>query len=290
VREPGGDGAPRRARALPPRLLLLGHPVSHSLSPHMHGAALQAAGLRLGYEAMDVAPGALDAVLDALEREGAAGNVTIPHKERVFARCRRRSPLAERVGAVNTFLVDDGVLVGDNTDVGGVAATARLLVGDAPAAQRVALLGAGGSAAAVLAAVERWPGARVRVWSRTASRADALAARFGAVAEAAGTPADALAGATLIVNATPIGLAHDGMPVDPAWLPVGAAVLDLVYRAGETAWVRAARERGHRAADGLPVLVEQGALAFQRWTGVEPDRSVMWQAVGGRPPSLPPAP
>jgi shikimate dehydrogenase len=86
----------------------------------------------------------------------------------------------------------------------------------------------------------------------------------------------------LVVNATPIGLAGAGdaeMPVDVNRLPRGADVLDLVYRPGETAWVRAARARGHRAADGLAMLVEQGALAFERWFGMAPDRPAMWAAV-----------
>jgi len=266
----------------PSRLVLLGHPVAHSLSPAMHGAALRAAGIDLTYEALDVPPPALAATLDALAAEGAAGNVTIPHKGAVLARCDRVSKLAERVGAVNTFHVADGVLVGDNTDVGGFAAAAHALLGAPPAAQRVALVGAGGSAAAVLAAVEAWPDCEVRVWSRTPARARALVERFAPVARAAERLDEALRGATLVVNATPLGLADDALPVSPGALPREAAVVDLVYRRGETAWVRAARAAGHRAVDGLPMLVEQGALAFERWLGVTPDRDAMWAAVGGR--------
>jgi shikimate dehydrogenase len=184
------------------------------------------------------------------------------------------------VGAVNTFWVEDGQLVGDNTDVGGFDFAVRQLRETLPT--RVTVLGAGGAAAAVLAAVSEWPGARVALWGRTRAHAQSLAARFEKNSRFTDTIEAALAGAELVVNATPIGLGGAGeasQPVDVARLPEGADVLDLVYRPGETAWVRAARARGHRAADGLAMLVEQGALAFERWFGVAPDRPAMWAAV-----------
>lgn len=272
------------------RLVLLGHPVAHSLSPRFHNAALRAAGIPLTYQAVDVLPDTLPRVLDALVEDRAAGNVTLPHKEAVAARCDLRTDLAARVGAVNTFWCTlDGRLWGDNTDVAGVDAAVReLFGGTVPRELRVALLGAGGSAAAVLAAAESWPGARVRLWSRTGTRARSLAARFPGVAQAVDSLDVALRHATLVVNATPLGIGpDDAPPVPPEALPAGAAVLDLVYRPGETAWVRAARARGHRAADGLPMLIAQGAAAFTRWFGTAPDPAVMWQAVGGRPGGAP---
>ncbi|PYP80202.1 MAG: shikimate dehydrogenase [Gemmatimonadetes bacterium] len=264
---------------LPGRLVLLGHPVSHSLSPRFQNAALRAAGIPLVYEALDVAPEALAATLADLARQDASGNVTIPHKEAVAELCTRRSALADRCGAVNTFWHEDGALVGDNTDVGGVDAIAHALLGDARTTARVALLGAGGSAAAVLAAAERWGAARVRLYNRNMERARALASRFDASVDVAPSVEAALDGATLVVNATPVGLRDDAHPVAVDLLPTGAAVFDLVYRSGETAWVRAARNAGHRAADGEGMLVEQGALSFERWFGIEPDRNAMWSAL-----------
>lgn len=267
-------------------LVLLGHPVAHSLSPRFQNAALRAAGIPLAYHAADVAPAALPGVVDALVAARAAGNVTLPHKEAVAARCDRRTRLAARVGAVNTFWCTlDGRLWGDNTDVAGVEASIRdLFHGVVPAGLRVALLGAGGSAAAVLAAAESWPGARVRVWSRTIARADALAGRFPEVARAERELTEALADATLVVNATPLGIRPaDALPVPVDALASDAAVLDLVYRPGETAWVHAARASGRRALDGLPMLIAQGAASFVRWFGVAPDTEAMWAAVGGRP-------
>ena len=266
-------------RKLPGRLVLLGHPVAHSLSPRFQNAALRAAGIPLVYEAIDVPPQALRRTLSELASVRASGNVTIPHKEDVAACCQRLTPLAQRCGAVNTFWHDDGQLVGDNTDVGGVDAIAALLLGDARPTATVALLGAGGSAAAVVAAVERWGDAHVRLYNRNVDRAHLLAARFGAIVDVVHSVEEALDGAALVVNATPVGLKDDAFPVPVRALPREAAVFDLVYRANETAWVRAAREAGHRAADGEGMLVEQGALSFERWFGMAPDRDAMWRAL-----------
>ena len=266
-------------RPLPGRLVLLGHPVAHSLSPRFQNAALRAAGIPLVYETRDVPPDALPDAVASLSAENAAGNVTIPHKEAFAACCARLSPLAARCAAVNTYWHEEGALVGDNTDVGGVDAMALALLGPARDSARVALLGAGGSAAAVLAAVERWGSARLRLYNRNVERARALASRFGAEVEVVTSVGQALDDATLVVNATPVGLHDDGMPVDVRQLPRGAAVLDLVYRAGETVWVRAARAAGHRATDGEGMLVEQGALSFERWFGIAPDRDAMWRAL-----------
>jgi shikimate dehydrogenase len=220
-------------------------------------------------------------VLAQLRTERAAGNVTIPHKEAVAARCDRLTRLAERCGAVNTFWHEEGALVGDNTDVGGFEMVARALLGERCASARVALIGAGGAAGAVLAAVEGWESATVRVYNRHMPRAEELAARFPRIATTAATVGEALNDATLVVNATPLGMHVGGsFPVEIESLPTGSAVFDLVYRAEETAWVRAARAAGHWAADGRGMLVEQGALAFERWFGRAPDRNVMWTAMG----------
>ena len=230
------------------------------------------------YETLDVPPSALDDALEQLSREDAAGNVTIPYKEKVFDRCDRLSPTARRAGAVNTFWFERGELVGDNTDVGGFDAAARDLLGAPPRDQTIGLVGAGGAAAAVLTALESWDGCTALVHNRTAERASALCARFSTVAQPADVPA-LTQRADIVVNATSVGLRDDALPIDPALLKLGTAVLDLVYRVEETAFVRAARARGLRAADGIVMLVEQGALAFERWFGFAPDRDAMWAAV-----------
>ena len=264
---------------LPGRLVLLGHPVSHSLSPRFQQAALRAASIALEYEAVDVAPAALEETVRVLIAVRAAGNVTLPHKEAMYAACATRSPVADRVGAVNTFWVENGRLMGDNTDVGGFDAAIRAAFGAPKADLRIALLGAGGGAAAVLAAAERWPGATAVIASRSRERAAALAGRFTRMARVAATYEAAVRDADLVINATPMGLRGDEIPVDPAVMRPGTQVFDLVYRRGLTPWVIRARARGLAAEDGLGMLVEQGALAFTRWFGIEPDRRAMWDAV-----------
>ena len=264
---------------IPGRLVLLGHPLGHSLSPKFQNAALAAARIPLRYEALDVEPSAFEDVVQSLRSQRAAGNVTIPFKERMHDACDYLTPLARRVGAVNVFWIDDGDrLFGDNSDVGGFDATVTTLLGERPRDSAIGVLGAGGAASAVLAAVETWPGCSAHVYNRTPERARLLCERFSAFAQ----PVDdigAIAGAQLVINATPIGLRDDSFPLDPALIAPGAAVIDLVYRPGESAWTRAARARGHRACDGLPMLIEQGALAFEQWFGFEPDRSVMWDSL-----------
>lgn len=265
----------------PARLLLLGHPVSHSLSPAFQNAALRAAGIPLTYEARDVTPADLGDVLVALAREGAAGNVTAPHKAAVAAACARLTPVARQAGAVNTFWTETGALAGDNTDVQGFHNAVVRLRGAPPASSIIAVLGAGGAASAVLAAVASWDGCAARVWNRTSDRARALCDRFPGVAVPVDTAARAVDDATLVINATSVGVTGDAMPIEPELLPATADVMDLVYRRGETAWVRRARARGLRAVDGLPMLIEQGALAFERWFGEAPDRDAMWAAATG---------
>jgi shikimate dehydrogenase len=265
-------------RPLPGRLVLLGHPVSHSLSPRFQNAALRCAALPLRYEAVDVHPDSLDSALTEHIAANAAGNVTIPHKERVAARCAHVTPLAARVGAVNTFWVENGALHGDNTDVGGFREALARVAPNVDRSVPVAVLGAGGSAAAVLTALEHEEFTEVRIHGRTASRAETLAGRFPA-ARTCAQAFEALRGAGIVVNATPVGLDGVAVPCDLSELEPTAVVLDLVFSPDETPFVRTARERGHVAADGLEMLLAQGALAFERWFGIVPDRSAMREAV-----------
>ena len=261
----------------PSRLVILGHPVGHSLSPRMQNAALRSAGIPLEYTALDVAPADLPATLDAMIADNVAGNVTIPHKEAVALRASL-TPLAQRVGAVNTFWIDRGTLQGDNTDVAGFDAAVRALLGSPPRGA-VVVNGAGGSAAAVLAAAEQWNGVVALVHGRSPARVETLCSRFPRSARPAPSLKAAVAHASLVVNASPVGMTDDAHPVPLDLIPTSAAIVDLVYRPGGTAWSRAARARGHRACDGLPMLVEQGAAAFERWFGMRADRAAMWHAL-----------
>lgn len=281
----------------PKRLVLLGHPVSHSLSPIFQDAALKSAGLGTTYDALDVTPEALPQVLRELARASVAGNVTIPHKETIAAACTRLTDIAARVGAVNTFWHEKGKLTGDNTDVEGArAAIAYVLqVGVAPSAVategamaaesgqplRVAILGAGGAAAAVIVALESFAPFELTIAARTTARAATLIERLAVPARVAGTAIDAVRDATLIINCTPIGLRGGEFPVAVESLARGARVLDLIPRGGETAWVHACRQQGHVAEDGTRMLIEQGAAAFECWFDMVPDRASMWRALKG---------
>lgn len=257
----------------------------------MQGAALRAAGLATRYEAWDVPPGALPGVLARLREEGAAGNVTIPHKEAVAAVAGRLTPEAQQVGAVNTFWHDAGTLVGHNTDLGGARAAVAALWTPALSGSPVLLLGSGGSAAALLVAVSEVPHGGVQIVARTPARATRLGERLrvdarvvaadATAGSAAGAPRALVERAGLVINATPIGQRDHGVPVPVSWLAPDAAVLDLVYAPAGTVWVRASRAAGRRAEDGRRMLVEQGALAFAAWFGIPADRDVMRAAVGG---------
>jgi shikimate dehydrogenase len=192
------------------------------------------------------------------------------------------------VGAVNTFWHDGDTLVGHNTDVDGARAALAAIWPARMEGAPVLLLGAGGSAAALLLALAERAHGGIVVAARTPRRAEAVAARVGVPirvlaapregASAAGVSEDEVRRAGVVINATPIGQQGAGMPVPPQWIAPGHAVLDLVYAPGGTAWVRACREAGRVAEDGTRMLVEQGAHAFEAWFGIVPDRAAMWAA------------
>ncbi|HET7586292.1 MAG TPA: shikimate dehydrogenase [Gemmatimonadaceae bacterium] len=264
---------------VPGRLVLLGHPVAHSLSPHFQNAALRHCGLPLAYEALDVPPATLDQIIEELRRENGAGNVTVPHKVAMAARCDRLTAAARQVGAVNVFWFDESALVGDNTDVGGFVGAAEALAGGRIEGVRIALLGAGGAAAAVAAGVSAWPRCTMVVANRSIERAAGLQQRFPLIRAITTDTVAAVRDADVVVNATTIGMDDGGVPVSIEEIAPHALLLDLVYRRGGTRWVREARARGMRADDGTAMLVEQGALAFERWFDVPAPREVMRAAI-----------
>ncbi len=265
---------------IPERLVLLGHPVSHSLSPAMHNAALQASGRAVRYETMDVMADDLETSLRTVIAERGAGNVTIPHKLHAFQLMDACTEPAIKCGAVNTFWSDDyGRVCGHNTDVAGFAATVVELVGEVPANVRFAVLGSGGAASAVLTAISEWQGATATVHGRDLARASASRMRHSVVVRAASMRDPLIGEADIVVNATPVGMSSDEHPVELERLAPQAIVIDLVYAQGETSWVRDARARGHKATDGLAMLLHQGVASFECWFNEEPDQSVMRQAL-----------
>ncbi len=264
----------------PERLALLGHPVSRSLSPAMQNAALASAGKQIKYEALDVTSEDFDNTLRDFLEQGGAGNVTIPHKQHAFQCMDACTEPANKCGAVNTFWRDEyGRTCGHNTDVTGFATMMTELLGEIPPNLRVAVLGAGGAASAVLTAIAEWPSATATVHGRDLARASATRMRHSVVVKAASMRDPLIAEADIVVNATPVGMSSDEHPVELDRVAPNAIIVDLVYAPQETRWVRESRARGHRAIDGLSMLLHQGVAAYECWFGEEPDRSAMKRAL-----------
>jgi shikimate dehydrogenase len=259
------------------RLGVAGWPVAHSRSPAMHNAALEAVGLDgWRYQLLPLPPELFAEAVRALPGVGFAGiNVTIPHKEAALALADEATATARAIGAANTLaFASDGAVHADNTDAPALIAA----LGDERPRTAV-VLGAGGSARAVVYALAQI-GASVKVWNRTAERARSLAGEFGAEAVQDLPPAD------LLVNCTSVGLADPlrtfkDLPVEVDALGEYACVVDLVYRAGGTGLLREAKRAGSRAIDGIEILVRQGALSFERWTGRAAPLEIMRRAARG---------
>ncbi|MFN2321340.1 MAG: shikimate dehydrogenase [Trueperaceae bacterium] len=253
------------------RLALFAHPAGHSVSPAMQQAALDASGLCARYEAIDVAPDALAAAVAALRSAPWWGaNVSVPHKETVVPLLDDLRPTARRLGAVNTITREGDRLVGDNTDLAGFARALDALGTFGPGSTAV-VLGAGGAARAAVAAL-RDRGTTVVVSNRSVARAEALVAELGAGGATVVAPGDlaaAVQAADLLVQTTTVGMAGGppGSPLPAGLLPRAGAVVDLVYRPARTPLLRAAAAAGLSVQNGLPMLVWQGAAAFEAWTG-----------------------
>jgi shikimate dehydrogenase len=268
------------------RLGVIGWPVAHSRSPAMHNAALAALGMEdWRYQALPVPEELFDETVRALGRAGFVGaNVTIPHKRAALALAERSSAAAQAIGAANTLsFASDGTVVAENTDAPGLIAALEQLDG-LPARPSALVLGAGGSARAAVWALREAGAREVSVWNRTPERAERLARELGARMVSKPGSAD------LLVNCTSVGLERSASEPEGLNLlgltfdQVGeySYVVDLVYRTGATPLLAAAREHGARTLDGLEILVAQGALSFELWTGREAPLQVMRRAVRAR--------
>lgn len=256
----------------------MGDPVAHSLSPAIHNAAFAETGLDWCCVALPVPAGrALDALIGirALGLRGAS--VTMPHKAAVIDGLDDVSHTARTLGSVNCIVAEDGArLRGENTDGDGFVRGLAEDFGISPQGRSCAVLGAGGAARAVVHALAAAGAAEVVVLNRTAARAREAAQLAGSVGRV-GTPAD-LEGVEVVVNATPVGMAglvgagplEDGeLPLDPGLLGPGQVVAELVYHPPSTPLMGAAAARGARTANGVSMLVQQAAVAFELWTGHE---------------------
>jgi shikimate dehydrogenase len=253
------------------RACIMGHPVAHSRSPMIHGYWIKQLGIDGAYDFMDLEADAFAAFVAGFGRNGyVGGNVTVPHKEAAFAAAKRRDAAAEAIGAVNTLWLEDGEVVGGNSDAHGfIANLDETAPGWDVSGGLAVILGAGGSArAAAYALANR--GIRVALVNRTRARADDLARHFGPMVSShdqAELP-DLLARADVLVNCTSCGMVgKPRLDIDLAPLKKSAVVYDLVYVPLDTELLLEAKRRGHRTVDGLGMLLQQAGYGFSKWFG-----------------------
>jgi shikimate dehydrogenase len=282
---------------------LIGYPLTHSLSPKIHKAALTACGLDGDYLLFSIPPNDLHGLKKLLRRvrrgEVQGLNVTIPHKQTVIPLLDKLNPTAEAIGAVNTISMQNGVLTGDNTDAAGFIADLHKFLArevregegnqaSLPAARHALILGAGGSARAVTHALLK-DGWKVTLAARRPEQAEAIIAQFpkhtprpSFVKFRADALAPLLSSLGLVVNTTPVGMSPNiGISPWPEGTPFPQRALfyDLVYNPRNTKLVLEARANGLPAETGLGMLVEQAALAFKLWTGHDVARKPLFSAL-----------
>lgn len=258
-----------------PRAFVAGHPIGHSRSPLIHGEWLTRYGIDGVYSAIDVAPQDFPALLvDIRAGKWTGGNVTIPHKEAAFDRVDNLDQAARAIGAVNTLWIENGKLIGGNTDAYGFAANLDQRLSGWRDGDKALVLGAGGASRAIIHALLEAGYERIAIVNRTVARAEQLAARFGekVVAhgwESAGT---LVSSANLIVNTTSLGM--EGQPpleLELGAAPTGAMATDIVYVPLETPFLKSTTAAGLKTCDGLGMLLHQAAPGFARWFGRFPE-------------------
>jgi len=269
------------------RVVLIGHPVAHSLSGAMQQAAFDSQGIDAAYELWDRAPIALaDAITEIRGDDFLGANVTIPHKERVVPLVDRLTEEAQATGAVNTITREGKRLIGHNTDVPGFKVALDKLVGRQKMPRNAIVLGAGGGSRAVVYGLIREGFQRIVVFNRHLHRGEALVKHFGRSAahmELRAMPwhesiiESELAKSKILVNATSIGLTSDGSPIAAEILQPDMLVLDLIY--AKTRLLRDAEAAGCTVADGEQMLLHQGAAAFTLWTGLPAPVELMQRAL-----------
>lgn len=265
-------------------LAVIGAPIGHSLSPIIQNAALHAAGLDYVYAALPVRADALSSAVRGLYDAGIAGfNVTIPFKTEIIPLLDALSEDARRIQAVNTVVIEDGRMVGHNTDVVGFLAGFAER-GIALTGKKAVLIGAGGAARAALWGLLRRGVSSIVIGVRSVEKGAALAADFAADGDVRAVSFDdaawiaACSDADIVVQTTPLGMTpytEEMPPVDAAMIKPSAVVYDLIYTPAETRFLREARARGCETINGETMLVAQGAEAFHLWTGKRPDVELM---------------
>ena len=277
------------------KLGLIGYPVSHSLSPKIQNAALKACGLEGEYSLFPIAPDDMQALKDLLDRlrsgEITGLNVTIPHKQNVIQFMDVLTPTAQAIGAVNIIYMRAGKLIGDNTDAAGFLKDLNQFLAESQSEvanpKSAIVLGAGGSARAVVYALGN-DGWEVTIAARRTDQAQELASHFEDVdAMELNFQTFQLSNFELVVNTTPVGMTPN---IETSPLPENITlsphtiIYDLVYNPRETKLVKNARAQGLNATTGLGMLIEQAALGFEKWTGHNPPRNILFESVGATRP------
>ncbi|WP_214689318.1 MULTISPECIES: shikimate dehydrogenase [unclassified Exiguobacterium] len=255
-------------------LAVIGHPIAHSLSPQLHEQWLRASGLFGRYEAIDATPDQLPALFAAMREGDWDGfNVTIPYKEVVVRYLDDLDEAAKHAGAVNTVYKRDGRLIGTNTDGAGLV---QALMPYTDFTGRVLIVGAGGAARGIVQAL---PTRNVTIVNRTVERAKALADTFGVVY----TTFDEMdvSRYDVIIQTTSVGMDERSTPLSLEGLRQNTVVCDIIYRPLVTPMLQEAKRRGAKVVTGIAMFVGQGALSFEKWTGVKPDETVGKKLIEG---------
>lgn len=270
---------------------IIGDPIKHSRSPQIHNAAIAALGLDYVYVPFHVQSDNLSAAIEGFKAANVVGiNVTIPHKQNVIPYLDEISREATLIGAVNTLIFRDGTISGENTDAPGFLQAMQEDGLNVPQGGSAVIIGAGGSARAIVVALVLAGVQTICIANRTVSRAVALATDLSEKTDASiyGIGLDdpqlpnAVGTSQLIVNtaSTSMDVSHP-LLIDPEWLAPQSIVYDIVYTPPKTRLLQAAAEKGCYTIGGLGMLVHQGAIAFEKWTGVNPPVETMRQALHG---------
>lgn len=249
---------------------VIGWPVSHSLSPRLHGYWLDKYRIDGEYKAWPVKPEELGSFITSMVEKGfAGGNVTVPHKEAAMRLVNEMDAEAKAIGAVNTLVISKGIIQGSNTDAYGFTENIRPFI---KGTNKAVVLGAGGAARAVVHALKKLGFARIVVTNRTPEKAEALAKLFSVETAPWEYRMAALEGADILVNTTSLGMTgKENLEIDLSLLPKTALVTDIVYAPLITPLLVAARARGNPTVDGLGMLLHQAVPGFEAWFGVKPE-------------------
>ena len=258
---------------------VIGDPIAHSLSPFMHDTWFQHHGIDAGYIPIHVEPENLEKAFDSLKLLGVSGfNITLPHKQSIIPFLDRLDDTALKMNAVNTVVYDGQEYIGFNTDGDGFVRS--LLRHPVDTDKKVLVIGAGGAARGIVHALKRAQFSDVTITNRTYRRAEELAEATGSAAVSIKEAEDSLADFGTVIQTTSVGLApDDALPLALDRLKEESVVADIIYNPLTTPFLQKAEEKNCTIVNGVGMFVYQGAIAFEKWTDVEPDTEKMIELI-----------